>query len=80
MAQLGHLTHRDVDQAAALSRGVGWFQTPDDWARLLTLAPDGVFARAGLRVERRLTRMALSRPRRVLSDAPIWAAAGLEWG
>jgi ribosomal protein S18 acetylase RimI-like enzyme len=43
VAQLGHLTHDDVDQAAALSRGVGWNQTPDDWARLLTLAPDGVF-------------------------------------
>ena len=43
MARLGHLTHADVDQAAALSRSVGWNQTPDDWARLLTLAPDGVF-------------------------------------
>jgi len=43
VARLGHLTHADVDQAAALSRSVGWNQTPDDWARLLTLAPDGVF-------------------------------------
>jgi len=43
VAQLGQLTHGDVDQAAALSRGVGWNQTPDDWQRLLTLAPDGVF-------------------------------------
>ncbi len=43
MAKLGHLTRDDVDQAAALSRSVGWNQTPDDWARLLTLAPDGVF-------------------------------------
>jgi GNAT superfamily N-acetyltransferase len=43
-------------------------------------AADAAFARAGLRVERRLTRMTLSRPRRVLSGAPIWAAAGLEWG
>ncbi|MBW6456774.1 MAG: GNAT family N-acetyltransferase [Trueperaceae bacterium] len=43
MAQLGRLTHDDVEQAFALSRGVGWNQTPEDWARLLTLAPDGVF-------------------------------------
>jgi GNAT superfamily N-acetyltransferase len=43
VAQLRHLTHDDALQAAALSRGVGWNQTPDDWTRLLTLAPDGVF-------------------------------------
>jgi len=44
VAQVGRLTHDDLEQAVALSRGVGWNQTPDDWARLLTLAPDGVFA------------------------------------
>ena len=43
MAQLGHLTPADLEQAVALSRGVGWNQTADDWARLLALAPDGVF-------------------------------------
>ena len=43
MAQLRGLTNADVEQAAALSRGVGWNQTPEDWARLLALAPDGVF-------------------------------------
>jgi GNAT superfamily N-acetyltransferase len=43
VAQVARLTHDDLEQAVALSRGVGWNQTPDDWARLLTLAPDGVF-------------------------------------
>lgn len=43
MAQLRRLNHDDLEQAVALSRGVGWNQTPADWARLLTLAPDGVF-------------------------------------
>jgi hypothetical protein len=80
VAQLRHLTHGDALQAAALSRDVGWNQTAADWARLLTLAPDGVFARAGLRIERRLARMTRGDPLRVLSGAPIWATAGLEWG
>lgn len=43
MAQLGRLTRDDVEQAAALSRGAGWNQTREDWARLVDLAPDGVF-------------------------------------
>ena len=43
MARLGRLTHADLEQAAALSRSVGWNQTPEDWARLLALAPNGVF-------------------------------------
>jgi GNAT superfamily N-acetyltransferase len=43
VAQLGHLTHDDVEQAEALSAGIGWNQTADDWARMLALAPDGVF-------------------------------------
>jgi hypothetical protein len=71
VAQLRHLTHGDALQAAALSRGVGWRSTAADWARLLTLAPDAAFARAGLRVERRLARMT--------RGAPIWATAGLGW-
>jgi len=44
VAQLGRLTHDDLEQAAALSAGIGWNQAAEDWARLLTLAPDGVFA------------------------------------
>lgn len=43
-------------------------------------ATSAVFASVGLRVERRLTRMTRSRPRRVLSGVPVWATAGLEWG
>ncbi len=43
-------------------------------------ATSAVFASVGLRVERRLTRMTRSRPRRVLSGIPVWATAGLEWG
>ena len=43
MAQIRRLTRADVEQAAELSRGVGWNQTPDDWSRMLALAPDGVF-------------------------------------
>jgi GNAT superfamily N-acetyltransferase len=43
VAQVARLTHDDLEQAVALSRGVGWNQTPADWARLLRLAPDGVF-------------------------------------
>jgi hypothetical protein len=31
-------------------------------------------------VERRLNRMTRHGPRRVLSGAPVWATAGLEWG
>jgi GNAT superfamily N-acetyltransferase len=43
VAQLGRLTRDDIEQAAALSRGIGWNQTTEDWARMLALAPDGVY-------------------------------------
>jgi hypothetical protein len=43
-------------------------------------ATGAAFARTGLRVERRLSRMTRHGPRRVLSGAPVWATAGLEWG
>ena len=43
MLRVGHLSVDDVERAVALSSGVGWNQTPEDWARMLALAPEGVF-------------------------------------
>jgi GNAT superfamily N-acetyltransferase len=43
VAQVRPLSHDDIAQAWTLSTAVGWNQTPVDWARLLELAPDGLF-------------------------------------